>query len=293
MSDSKEVHMTRHVLAVTAAILFLAAVACDGASDEPDQASPPSSDTSTEIDNALEISMKDFEFTIEGEAHAGSLLVNFTNDGAQLHDAIIGKLDQGKTLEDVEKLLRGGPEGPPPPWFDDAPHDMGIVSPGETAGIVLEAEEGTYVLLCFMTDRKGVPHVAHGMMQTFEVSATQAGAQAEADQNITMSDEGLDAQELPAGASLVKVTNDADETGELAILRIEDGATMSDVEKSFEKAASPDEVPATFYGGTHAILPGDSAQFALDLEPGTYTFVISYGQGPDIRDIPTEVTVSD
>jgi hypothetical protein len=219
-------------------------------------------------------------------------MIDFVNSGEELHHGIIGRLDEGKTLEDVEKFLQKGDQGPPPPWFDDSPIDMTLLTPGETGGIVIDAREGTYVLMCFMPDPKGKPHVAHGMYQTFDAVAGDDVASVEPDAEVSMTEEGAEAPELSAGTSIVEVTNDAKEPGEVFVVQVAEGKSLDDVEPWFMKGQKG-PAPATFYGGTHQFKPGESVKLAFTLDPGTYSIVASYGEGPNIKDIPTEFTIDE
>lgn len=268
-------------------LLVTALTACGGTTTDTGAEPEPAA-----TENRVEVVMSDYDFSTEGEARVGDLIIDFVNSGEQLHHGIIGRLDEGKTLEDVEKFLQKGSQGPPPPWFDDSPIDMTLLTPGETGGIVLDAQEGTYVLLCFMPDPKGKPHVAHGMYQTFDVVAGDDVASIEPDAQVSMTEEGAEAPELSAGASIVEVTNDAEEPGEVFVAQIAEGKSLDDVEPWFMKGQKG-PAPATFYGGTHQFGPGESVKLALTLDPGTYSIVASYGEGRNIKDIPTEFTVDE
>ncbi|HZA26136.1 MAG TPA: hypothetical protein VE915_00610 [Actinomycetota bacterium] len=274
---------------MVAAALAIAATTCGRATDVEGGNERPQETTVQE--NSIRATMQDYAFSVEGEAGAGEVLVEFTNRGDELHDAIIGRLEEGKTLEDVQRLLQGGPQGPPPPWFDDAPMDMGIVGPGETSGIVVDAEEGTYALLCFMTDPQGVPHAAQGMVQTFEVGPAGTSTEIQPDEQIVMSATGAEAPRLSSGSSILEVTNEAAQAGEVLVLQLAQGRTLEDVESWFRRGQKG-PVPATFHGGTHAIEPGASAKLTFTLDPGRYSIVASFGEGEDIRDIATEFTIS-
>ncbi len=265
--------------------MLITASACGGGGGDP----------TTDVDgttpaNTLQVTMLDYAFGVAGEASAGEVVVDFTNGGKELHHGIIGRLDQGKTLEDVQKFLEKGDQGPPPPWFDDAPSDMTLVSPGKTAGVVIDAEEGTYAVLCFMPDPKGKPHVTRGMFQTFEVAAGEA-APADPNAQITMTQDGPEAPSLTSGHSLVEVTNEADKPGEVFVVQLAKGKTLDDIEAWFQKGQKG-AAPATFFGGTHQFGPGESVTLSLTLDPGHYSIVASYGGGKNIRDLPTEFTVS-
>ncbi len=73
---------------------------------------------------------------------------------------------------------------------------------------MLEAEEGTYALLCFMPSPTGEPHVAEGMATTFDVGPAAAAPAAPAPTaEATVSEEEVPDLEIPAGDALIEVTN--------------------------------------------------------------------------------------
>ena len=275
--------------------LAIAATACGNATEEGGTTGDEGNERAKEIiveENLISVTMQDRAFSVEGKAAAGEVMVEFTNEGDELHDAIIGRLEKGKSLEDVQNFLQSGRQGPPPPWFDDTPMDMGIVGRGETAGIVLDVEEGTYVLLCIMSDPKGVPHAAHGMVQTFEIGPSDASTAIRPDEEIAMTADGAEAPQLSSGPSILEVTNEAGEVGEVLVIELAPGQTLDDVESWF-RGGQRGPIPATFYGGTHAIEHGTSAKLVFNLDPGRYSIIASFGEGEDVRDAPTEFTISE
>lgn len=285
--------MTKRRIAGALAAAALAAAACGGGetTDAVDEPAAQEEQQQEETTNALDVGMGEYDFGIGGEAQAGPLALNFTNNGEQLHHAIIGKLDEGKTIDDVNKLLKKGLDGPPPPWFDDSPIDMTVLSPGNSAGVVVDAEPGTYVLLCFMPTPKGQPHVAEGMVQSFDVAESDEPAEApEPDDSISMTEDGPEAPELPSGPSVLEVTNDAEEPGEVFVLRLAEGKTIDDIDAWFKKGQKG-PAPVEFFGGTHAFEPGESVLLTLDLEPGTYQISTTYGEGKNRKDTPVDFTV--
>ncbi|MGH2807382.1 MAG: hypothetical protein ACRDKT_08900 [Actinomycetota bacterium] len=277
-------------LYAAALVMAAMAAACGGNSQAADGNTDAGSDTEQSATNMLDITMQDYAFAVDGEVTAGPALLNFDNVGEQFHHAIVGKLGEGKTLEDVQAFIAKGEQGPPPAWFDDAPIDQTLISPGQNAGIALDLEEGTYVLLCFMPDPKGQPHVAHGMAQTFEVAAGDAAEPIAPTASVAMTKEGVEAPELPAGESFLEVTNEDKIPGEVYVVQIPEGNSLDDLDKWFG-SGQKGEAPVQFFGGTHAFGPGDSVTLQFDLEPGDYSIVASYGEGDDISDVPTEFTV--
>ena len=272
---------------------MLTAAACGGGDED---ASAPSDAAAGDdaASNTVDITMQDYAFAVDGEPTAGPLTLTFHNEGEDIHHAILGQLDEGKTMEDVQKVLDKGLDGPPPAWFDDSPPDMTLVSSGESSGVTFPAREGTYVLLCFMPGPDNKPHYEHGMAQTFEVAAGDGGTEPEPDATVSMSEEGIDAPEgLTAGESVIEVTNDAEIEMEPFVVGLADGKTFEDIDPYFQKGLQGPP-PATFYGGTHTFPPGNKAVLTFHLEAGDYLLVASYeDKNGDVQDLPTEFTVGE
>ena len=282
----------RSIAVLSALVLTLGA--CGGGDDETpaaeDAGAPEAGST-----NTLDITMQDYAFATEGEPTAGPLTLMFHNEGEVIHHAIIGKIDEGKTAADVEAELEKGLDGPPPPWFDDSPLDMTLVSSSRSSGVTFDAEEGTYVLICFMPGPEGKSHYEHGMWTTFDVGPEGDATEPEADAAVSMSEaDGIDAPEgLTAGPSMIEVTNEGKDDMEVFVLQFAEGASIDDLEPWF-RGGQKGEAPAEFFGGTHTFPPGDSALLTFDLPAGDYSIVASHEpKGEDIVDLPTEFTVGE
>jgi plastocyanin len=125
------------------------------------------SSVTTEAPKAdLVVDMHDFAFTIPGELNAGTQTWEVVNHGEQPHELMLGKIQEGKTLEDVMAYLQTGQFGP------DLPLDLmgGAqgMSTGHSTFVTYDLEPGNYVALCFIPDPKtGLPHLALGMISHF------------------------------------------------------------------------------------------------------------------------------
>jgi hypothetical protein len=273
----------KRILSLLACVLMVG-VACGGGSDTADvEGSAPEPAT-----NAIEVELQEYAFNVSGEAAAGPLTINFRNIGEQFHQGILGKLDEGKTLKDVQDLIAKGPQGPPPPWFDDAPSDLSLLSPEAGSGMTVDAEPGTYVFLCFIPDPTGKPHVALGMANTFEVAGESDAGAPEPDETITLSEETVDAPNLEGGETVVEIVNDGTIKGDFNLVQFEEGKTIEDLDKYFGSLKG--EPPATIFGGTHELEPGGSVVMTFTLEPGTYTALATY-EGKKRNDVEGEFTV--
>src|SRR6266487_285641 len=118
------------------------------------------------------ILLKDFSFVLPQSLPSGPVTLKVTNQGPQAHEMDIVKLTQGKTIEDLKKLLNSpsaSQEGPPPSWIEDAGGMAGLQL-GSSAWIKLNLQPGNYAALCFFPDPKtGQPHFMKGMIGSFKV----------------------------------------------------------------------------------------------------------------------------
>ncbi|HEY8283728.1 MAG TPA: hypothetical protein VIJ28_05020 [Chloroflexota bacterium] len=123
--------------------------------------------------NGIPVSLKDMKILgLPKQIGAGAVSFQFTNNGPQVHEMSLVKLDAGKIQKDVLTMLRSpqGRNGPPPAWA----HDMGgmdVLSPHQVANLQLTLSPGYYVAMCFMPDvkKQGQPHVMEGMITHFIV----------------------------------------------------------------------------------------------------------------------------
>jgi plastocyanin len=142
----------------------------EGSAPKPEDAvsvevSGESSDETIEADATIEA--VDYGFEGEGLA-AGSTEVAFENTGAQPHHIVYMPLKGDATAADVETFFKS--EKGKPPFDQEESKNTAVIEGGETQLVNLELEKGRYVLLCFITDRKGgPPHVAKGMIDEVEV----------------------------------------------------------------------------------------------------------------------------
>jgi len=120
-----------------------------------------------EVEADATISAVDYGFEGDGLT-AGSAEVAFENTGAQPHHIVYAPLTGDATAEDVETFFKS--EKGKPPFEEKDTQNTAVIEGGETQLVDLELKKGRYVLLCFITDRKGgPPHVAKGMIDEVEV----------------------------------------------------------------------------------------------------------------------------
>ena len=119
--------------------------------------------------NTVDVTAVDYEFRVTGGVPAGDDGFVLTNDGDQPHELLVLQLEDGKTLRDLEAVVAKGVPTQPPSWV--TPVTQTFAKPGETSDpAIAQLENGqTYVIACFVTTKKGVPHAALGMLDELEV----------------------------------------------------------------------------------------------------------------------------
>jgi hypothetical protein len=126
---------------------------------------------STTTANAVPVSAVEYEFRLDGGVPAGRDGFVLENDGRQPHELLVLQLDPGKSLADVQAAIENGVPDQPPAWV--TPLGRTFAKPGATSKpLNLDvASDSTYVLACFVTTNKGVPHAALGMLEALPVAS--------------------------------------------------------------------------------------------------------------------------
>ena len=115
----------------------------------------------------LEITLRDYAFTISGPVTAGKHTFVVRTEASQPHELELIKLAPGKTAKDMltwmEKM-----GGPPP---GEGLGGIAALIPGTTNYFTADLTAGDYLLICFVPDSKdGKPHFTKGMMQVVTVT---------------------------------------------------------------------------------------------------------------------------
>lgn len=135
---------------------------------------PPAED----IAGAIDIVLFDFGFDTPDVLPAGPQIWHLRNGGSQLHFMDFYRVPDGTTRDQVMQVLTFDESlgTPPPPDMisPDAFEELFTaqdISAGQSVWIAVDLEPGTYVALCFITDREsGMPHALMGMTEIFTVT---------------------------------------------------------------------------------------------------------------------------
>jgi hypothetical protein len=124
-------------------------------------AGPPAAVT---LDVASTVILADYRITVP-PGFRGQGTVAFTNQGAQPHEVVLVRLNDGKTVADAV-AYKGSPQGPPPYTFAGG---ISTIAAGSTGYADLALAPGTYIATCFVPGPAGIPHADMGMVAVFEV----------------------------------------------------------------------------------------------------------------------------
>lgn len=221
----------------------------------------------------IEIDAADYSYTAPETVTAGWVRVILTNNGTEPHHVQFVRLNDGVTAEQFEEALKQG-EGPAMALVKQV-GGVGAVHPGGTVQAVVNLPAGEYVILCLIpSPGDHVAHHAKGMIKPLKVEAGAGSAnEPQADLSVSLKDFMFTMPEsLPAGKTVVKVTNEGPEPHEFNILRLEEGKTVEDVMK-FLRGEAGGPPPFAPVGGMNGLDVGLSGYAELDLAPGNYVAI--------------------
>ncbi|MEI2719337.1 MAG: hypothetical protein V9E87_04245 [Gemmatimonadales bacterium] len=212
----------------------------------------------------------DFTFAGPDTIAPGMTTIRLVNSGKQEHHLILGELAEGTTLESVMAAMQADPNAEPKglTWRGGA----GGIGPADSSGATSDLAPGRYVAFCFLPDPTdgGKPHIMKGMLKEIVVAGTSNGAAAPtADVEVHLSEFTFSPTTLTAGTHTIKVVNDGKQTHEIALARLDEGATA----ESFLAAMAPGAKgppPGKPVGGNGAISAGGSNYLTVTLTKGTY-----------------------
>jgi hypothetical protein len=234
---------------------------------------------SSDVAEPVKVEGDEYAFVMPDEAEAGVIRFQISNVGDDLHEYALGRLDQGKTIEDVKAFLASGGEDAPE-WFTDV-GGVPVLSPGEELTLTRELPPATYVFLCFLPAPSGEPHVSLGMLKSFELTGDSGSKLPEPDAVITANGAGYDMPTFEAGQQTIKLRNADDREREFFLIALSPGKSLQDLESFFEKGENKGEPPATFHGAMQTIPPGSSVFIDMDLQAGVeYTLADNTGSKP-------------
>ncbi|MDX1511571.1 MAG: hypothetical protein R3249_09505 [Nitriliruptorales bacterium] len=276
----------KKLLAVGAAAA-LVLTACDDGADPESTESPTDAmtgESTTEPMDAepasLAVTATDdgegggYAFEVAATVESGATSIELTNTGSEGHHAQVIRMNDGLTIDDFVEAMQTGGEAAALATVT-FPGGTGSVDPGGSASAtgIVDLTPGAHAFVCFVPGPDGLPHVANGMLQPFEVVEAAAPAPLPEGETVSLADYNFVLPATIAGDATLSITNDtaAGEPHEMNMMRLADGATPDDVFAWFESPEGPP--PFSSVGGLNALFPGGEAAVELSLEAGSYMFV--------------------
>lgn len=247
----------------------------EGSTAGTTQATAPAGAAEELTPPTVSVKTVDYGFEVPQQFRGGLVTLELDNSaGKEAHEASLVRLEQGKTLADLQQALRQG-SGPPPSWVVNA-GGPGPVMPGRKASYTANLQPGTYAFLCFAHSSDGQSHVAKGMVASATVVGGPVGTLPRADATVTATDyefAGLDG--LSSGTQTVRVENQGQLEHNWGIFGLQPGRSVQDL-ATFLAGEGPPTGPPPFTSspGLVGALPrGGEATRTLELQPGRYAMV--------------------
>ena len=196
--------------------------------------------------------------------------IRLSNRGREVHHVQFLRLPAKKTVKDFKEALAAD-SSRLPPWVVRY-GGVNSVMPGEEATVMIELDPGDYVLICGIPDRRGLPHVIHGMTKSLRVADPDRSMTSAPAEDVTVSMKEFSYsfdRALTAGARTVLVRNDGTQAHELLLLKLAPGASVQDFLDLYDPGVSRNLAGRTI-GGLTGLAPGRTGVLPLRLEPGRY-----------------------
>lgn len=215
----------------------------------------------------------DYGFSGPDQIPAGLTTVRIVNTGRDLHHVQFLRLLQGKSDADFRAAVAADPSKLPG-WVQYAGGPNAHPS-GSPASATVNLTEGDYVLICWIPDQKGVPHVALGMQKALSVRGGKPMIVSQPKPSVTIKQvdyQFIFSNPVKSGLQSIEVTNHGSQPHELVVVRLAPGATVKDVIASFEPGASGPP-PGELVSGITGIEKGEHVYFTGEFEPGRYGLI--------------------
>lgn len=264
------------VVAIAAATTFLVGVV-------------PSADAASS--NTLTITAGEYAYKLSGKPQSGWVTMQFKNAGVEYHMVAVVALKKGVTAAQLKKAALSQDDAA----FGKVAQGDGsvygtpsVLGPNQQTTTITQMKAGHYGLMCFIPAPDGSPHIAHGMVTTFDVSSSKSSARPPQDGvvDVTLTDSAIT---VPSGdapkAATIKVSNEGTTPHSFTIVKLEAGKTLADAKNYFDaffNSGTPaGSAPGTIVGGVESVAPGSAAYLVWTLPAGHYGYVSTDGDAPN------------
>jgi len=224
-------------------------------------------------DAAVVFVAHDYGFRGPDSIPAGRTTVRIVNEGRDLHHIQFLKLLRGKSAADFHAAIAADPSKLPG-WVQYAGGPNAHL-PGSLASATVNLTEGDYVIMCWIPDKNGVPHVALGMQKALSVQGGKPTKVSQLQPSVIIKQvdyQFIFSKRVEAGLQTIEVMNHGTQPHELVLARLHPGATVKDLIASFAPGASSPP-PGELVGGVTGIDQGESLYFTGEFQPGRYGLI--------------------
>jgi uncharacterized cupredoxin-like copper-binding protein len=216
------------------------------------------------------VTATEYAYDMPNSIDGGVVKMDFVNEGAVPHEFALARLDEGKTLADLDAVLKAGKE--PPSWAHDVAGVPAMTS-GAEISITRDLEPGTYAFVCFVPTKGGKTHYDLGMKREFTVEGDSGDDLPDTDGVITAGKDSFDVPAIAAGTRTLELRNGAPEPREFNVISLNPGKTRGDAAAWFRSGFSG-SAPVQLLGAMQSIPPDSSVFLTADFEAGR-TYVVS------------------
>jgi hypothetical protein len=224
-------------------------------------------------DGSVVFVARDYSFSGPDRIAAGLTTVRIVNEGRDLHHIQFLKLLQGKSAADFRAAIAADPHRLPD-WAQFAGGPNAHQQNNATSATV-NLTEGDYVLICWIPDKNGVPHVALGMQKALSVRGGKPVRVSQPKPSIAIAQvdyQFILSKRVKSGLQTIEVVNHGTQPHEVVVVRLATGATVQDAIASFEPGASGPP-RGKLVSGITGIQKGARMYFTGEFEPGRYGLI--------------------
>ena len=281
----------RNLLYASMMVLFIAVASAPAWAEDPGRAAVRRGGETTVVFVA-----RDYGFSGPERIPGGLTTVRIVNEGRDLHHIQFLRLLEGKSAADFRAAIAADPSRLPS-WVQYAGGPNAHL-PGSQASATVNLTEGDYVLMCWIPDKNGVPHVALGMQKALFVRGGKPTKVSGAKAPITITQidyQFILSKRIESGLHTIEVINHGSQPHELVVVKLAPGATVQDAIASFEPGASgPPQ--GELVGGITGIERGERVHFTGEFETGRYGLICfvpdaATGRPHFLHGMTTEFTV--
>lgn len=240
---------------------------------------PPTAHAKTSAGpNVVNVVAKEYQYDMPDTLPAGPTLFRLTNEGNQIHQVTLVKLEQGKSFTDFTSL----PPGPFPAWAVFMGGPNAPTPRGGHVDDIVDLLPGHYAVICLVPGPDGKPHMMSGMVKKLTVrKADEVRNMPVGDLTLTLTNYKFTfSKPLTAGKHVIRVVNKGSQAHEAVMFRLEAGKTGVDIFKWVD-GGMQGRPPGTPVGGIGPEAPRKKNMLLVDLAPGKYALLCFM---PDVKD---------